>query len=200
LTTIFKECIIKYIVLVEMNSAIFRRGTRKGCGCTGGALNTQNMMLQQQKLNRFNKKIANMTKRRFHPRQIAAEQKLRNEQKALVNKLKAARNATASNAGIVSTIKNKVQNAVKAVTQQTNQVEQSIARTNNVIQNQPMAVQQAVTTANNAVVAANKVVNKAKQLAALANRVNTLANQATSLQKNIKSIVGGKRNRCTRRK
>ena len=174
-----------------MNSALFRRGTRKGCGCTGGSRSVNGQIAN------LTKSIAYLSKRRNDPlyrRQQAKNNAQIVAQTAKLRELQEQKRIAASNAGIVSTIKNKVQNAVKAVTQQTNQVNQSIARTNNVIQNQPMAVQQAVTTANNAVVAANNAVNKAKQLAALANRANALA-------KNIRStIVGGKRNRRTRRK
>lgn len=170
-----------------MNSAIFRRGTRKGCGCMRGGANS-NLNMQQLKLNKWNKKIANMTKRGFPPRQIAAEQKLRNEQKVLVNKLRAAASAQT---GILNTIKNKVTNAVQSVTNSATQAQTAVIRANN------SSGQQAVLAANNAVAAANVAVNQSKILAALANRANQLA-------KNIRSMTapaaGGKRNRRTRRK
>lgn len=178
-----------------MNSALFRRGTRKGCGCMRGGANS-NLNIQQQKLNRWDKKILNMTKRKFHPRQIAAEQKLRNEQKALVNRLKAS---APSQSGILDKIKNAVQSVTTptptpvTITQVTPQEQVQIIRPilSNVksanrkelnIQQQP--VLEMVTMPNNKL-HIKKLANNAQQLAS---QLQSIANRSM-----VAPAAGGKR-------
>ena len=164
-----------------MDSAIFRRNTRKGCGCMrGGAMSELNQ--QKKNLAGLNKQLNNPSLT-YRVRQEL--QTRRNAKKVRVNALEAA----AKNAGILNVLKNKVQNAVQVVKNNVTVAEKSVVVANN------SAGKQAVIAANAAVVAANAAVNKSKNLAALANRANTLA-------RNIRAMMGGKRHtkRRTHRK
>lgn len=175
-----------------MNSSIFRRNTRKSlCGCSRGGAMTE---LQQQEKN-----LAGLNKQLVNANRLALSYKVRqdltrrrNEKKARVNALKAAK----ANTGILSAITNKVQNAVQAVQSNATKVNNAVITANKTVQNSaaPQAVVAAEAAANNAVVAANAAVNKSKNLVALANRAQALAN-------NIRKTVGGKRRtHCKSRK
>lgn len=172
------------MAIVEMNSAIFRRRTYKSYGRRHGGAMTE---LQQQEKN-----LAGLNKQLLNPgltyRVRAELQSRRNAKKARVNALK----ATVKNAGILNTLTAKVGNAVSAVTSNAKQTENAMKKTNNAMQ-QPGEVNQAIVAANTAVIAANAAVDKSKNLAKLANNANALA-------RGLRSMLGGKRNRRTRRK
>ena len=164
-----------------MNSAIFRRSTRKGCGCTrGGAMSELNQ--QKKNLAGLEKQLARANSLGLTSRVRQDLTQRRNAKKARVNALQAA----SQNTGILSAITNKVQNAVQVVKNNVTKAQNAVIKTNNAMQS--ASVQQANIAAETAVVAANAAVNKSKNLAALANRANTLA-------RNIRSMMGGKRNK-----
>ena len=180
------------MVVVEMDSIIFRRNTRKGGRCMrGGALNTQNMILQQQKLNRFNKKIENMTRRKFHPRQIASEQKLRNEQKALVNKLK-AKAATPVTTPVTTYKVNNGKNQVSMLTPTLTPTRANVSTVNTEPSQQVPVLQTMPNNSANLKRLINEARNVAKKLTEAANAVNA------TIKTNSSPAAGG--NRRTQRK
>ena len=184
-----------------MNSALFRRRTRKGGRCMRGGSRSIDGQIAN-----LTKSITYLSKRRNDPlyrRQQASNNaqivrqtrnlKLLQNQKAQANaEAKAKANAAAKAQANV--------NAAAAATAQaaataSAAAEETANATNTGILKQITNATTAALTGNPAptVAASNAIANKSDTLAKLAQRANALA-------ANIRAMVGGKRNRRTRRK
>lgn len=188
-----------------MNSALFRRRTRKGGRCMRGGSRSLDGEIAN-----LTKSIAYLSKRRNDPlyyRQQAKNNAQIAKQTILLKskqREKSAINQAAKEAAKAQANFNKsVQNAAQAMKEEA--ANASTGKNKGVITNVISAVkksitgtntsgQNAVAAANQAVVTANVAVNKTKKLQELATRARKLANNINSVMK------GGKRSRRTYRK
>ena len=188
-----------------MNSALFRRRTRKGGRCMRGGSRSLDGEIAN-----LTKSIAYLSKRRNDPlyirqqaknnAQIAKQTillKSKQREKSTINQA-AANEAAKAQANFNKSVQNTAQaikeEAANAPTGQNKGVITNVINAVKSMTGTNISGQNAVVAANQAVAAANVAVNKTKKLQELATRARKLANNINSVMK------GGKRSRRTRRK
>lgn len=157
-----------------MNSAIFRRNTRKSYG---GSIH-HDLKAQENVLKKLQANLKWKNVRQFtHNQRAALPQKVANQQK-IVNELRQQAATATQNSGILSTITQKVNDVV-------NTIKNNVTKANNAIQSAE-TVTESVNAAKQANIAANAALKQSQNL-------KKLANNAEQIAKNLRELKGGSR-------
>ena len=157
-----------------MNSAIFRRSTRKSYG---GSIQND-LKMQENVLKKLQTNLKWKNVRQFtHNQRAALPQKVANQQK-IVNELRQKATTATQNSGILSTLTQKVNDVV-------NTIKNNVTKANNKLQS-ATTVTESVHAANQAKAAANAALKQTQNL-------KKLANNAEQIAKNLHVLKGGSR-------